>query len=72
MVPFRNASDGITLFVVPAWICVTETTAWCDEGTLRLMIVCIACPMAQAATTGSRASSGMAPCPPTPRSVIVN
>ena len=71
-VPLIIAVPGITLSVVPAWICVTDTTRSCIAWWLRDTMVWIACTIDTAAGIGSAVSCGMAPCPPRPSMWIVN
>ena len=67
-----SACDGITLRACRALNIVTETTAVSSALTLRLTMVCRALTMAAPATIGSRACSGIAPCPPAAAQLIVN
>ena len=63
--------SGMMLNVSPACTLPTVITAACCASTSRATIVCSATMMLPAADIGSRAKCGIAPWPPTPRSVIV-
>ena len=65
------AVAGMTLLASPAWSEPTVTTAVCSGSTLRDTTVCSAITRLAAATIGSAACCGMAPCPPLPVSVMV-
>jgi hypothetical protein len=66
IVPSRNADSGITLFVVPASMCATVTTAGSKTFTDRVTIVWRARAISHAAGMGSRARCGAEACPPRP------
>ena len=58
MVPRISAVSGMTLFVVPAVMRPTVTTAGSNTSMLRVTIVCSACTISQATGIGSSAWYG--------------
>ena len=55
---------------VPPWMEPTVITAGSSADVSRLTIFCRARTISDATTTGSFVRSGVAPCPPTPRTVM--
>ena len=68
-VPSRNAVSGMMLFVVPAMMWPTVSTAGWWASTRRVSAVCSAPTIAAAAGTGSSASCGADAWPPRPVTV---
>ena len=63
----RRTSSGMTLDLLPPWNEPTVTTAGSVGSTSRLTIVWRSSTRADASTIGSIVRSGIAPCPPLPR-----
>ena len=71
IVPSISAVSGIMLFVVPAVMRPTVTTAGSNTSTERVTISCSACTISQATGIGSSARYGSLAWPPLPVTVIV-
>lgn len=75
-VPPTCTASGTTLWAccrpLPATSCVTDSTAESKGDSSRDTRRCSELTTSAAVTTGSRSSSGIAACPPAPRTVISN
>jgi hypothetical protein len=60
---------GITLVALPAWICVSDSTAVSSGLFWRLMMVCQLCAICTATITGSMPLCGWAAWAPLPLTV---
>ena len=69
IVPSMSAVSGIMLFVVPAVICPTVTTAGSNTSIVRVTIICSAWTISHATGIGSSARCGSLAWPPLPVTV---